>query len=226
MGEEIVSDKKENILAIPVTSLFRPKDYLRQGYTHDPYGAALLNENIENGIIPSYSLERWDIEFDPSWQQPIPHIIVHDGPNILIHARRNPADKRLLNKYALGYGGHIEPDQDSYSVRGGGIRELLEELEFFKDKVPFDDTFYHGGDSVLSRLRSIGTVKDWTNDVGRVHLGIVYTFDASGLTVLSKEEHETKWVQDFSLLDGVEFESWGEMILHNLHENNLMELFR
>src|SRR3954470_7016516 len=96
---------------------------------------------------------------------------------------RAGGDERLHDRYSIGVGGHINPEDAD--VAGGLEREWREEIEadFVPEFVP------------------IGVLNDDDNDVGAVHLGLVYAADAGGRPVAIREREK---------LEG-RFASWDEV---------------
>jgi len=113
---------------------------------------------------------RAEVETDASWKQVIPYVVVRDGDNIFLMRRtRAGGDERLHDRYSIGVGGHVNPDD--LDVAGGLVREWREEIE--ADFVP---TF-----------EPVGVLNDDDNSVGAVHLGLVYAADAGGRPVDIRE---------------------------------------
>jgi predicted NUDIX family phosphoesterase len=113
---------------------------------------------------------RAEAERDASWKQVIPYVVLRDGESIFLMRRtRAGADERLHNRYSIGIGGHVNP-QDG-DVAGGLRREWTEEIEadFIPDFVP------------------LGVLNDDDNSVGAVHLGLVYAAQADGRPVAIRE---------------------------------------
>jgi predicted NUDIX family phosphoesterase len=128
----------------------------------EPYLAALR----ERGSFR----RRGDVEDDPSWKQVIPYVLLRDGGRLFLMRRtRAGGDERLFDRYSIGIGGHVNP-QDG-DVSGGLRREWAEEIE--ADFVP--------------DFEPLGVLNDDENPVGAVHLGLVYTADAEGRPVAIRE---------------------------------------
>ena len=65
---------------------------------------------------------RDEAETDPSWKQIIPYLLLRDGERILLMRRTKAgADERLHDRYSIGVGGHINPEDND--VAGGLARE-------------------------------------------------------------------------------------------------------
>lgn len=115
-------------------------------------------------------LPRPAMEVDRSWKQVIPYLVLRDGPRYFLMRRtRGGADARLHDRWSIGVGGHLNPgDRD---LPGGLRREWREEVAA----------------SFTPRFRFIGLLNDDTTEVGAVHVGAVFTADASGRAVEVRE---------------------------------------
>jgi predicted NUDIX family phosphoesterase len=113
---------------------------------------------------------RGDAEDDPTWKQIIPYLALRDGNDIFLMRRsRAGGDVRLHDRYTIGVGGHVNPEDGG--VLGGLRREWTEEID-----TDFEPTF-----------TPVGVLNDDDNAVGAVHLGLVYSADAGGRSVQIRE---------------------------------------
>jgi predicted NUDIX family phosphoesterase len=111
--------------------------------------------------------ERGPVETDESYRQLVPYAIVrHHGRVLLLQRTDRGGDARLHNLYSIGIGGHIEPvDGTGPGVARRALdREVAEEL--------------HVG---AYTARPVGIIHRDATPVERVHLGILYVLDASGV---------------------------------------------
>jgi len=140
---------------------------------------------------------RGDAEEDPSHKQVIPYLVLRDGERwFLMRRTRAGGDARLHDLGSIGVGGHLNPgDRD---VAGGLRREWREELDadFVPDFVP------------------VGLLNDDTTPVGVVHVGLVYTADATDRPVAIRETD--KLVGSFATTEEVEavrdqLETWSRL---------------
>lgn len=112
-------------------------------------------------------------ESNPDWLQIIPYIIVINGKmddpyaGIFTYKRlKGGSEARLHAKSSIGLGGHVNtsdlvPNQDLWSaVEACAYRELTEELQ-----MPDSKTWFIDFKPVI--------IYDPSNDVGKVHLGVV-----------------------------------------------------
>ena len=130
---------------------------------------------------------RAEVEDDPSWKQVIPYLLLRDGERIFLMKRTKAgADARLHDRYSIGVGGHVNPEDGD--VMGGLRREWAEELDadFTPDFEP------------------LGLLNDDSNPVGAVHLGLVFVADAQGRPVSVRETN--KLSGQFATLDEVSAE--------------------
>jgi predicted NUDIX family phosphoesterase len=120
------------------------------------------------------------METDPSYKQLIPYVLLEwtneNGEVSLFTYTRGggSGEKRLHAKRSVGIGGHISQEDaadggDPYTV--GMQRELSEEIRL---------------DSEYTETRE-GLIYDPSNEVGRVHLGVVHRFVLKNPAVQSNE---------------------------------------
>jgi predicted NUDIX family phosphoesterase len=113
-------------------------------------------------------------EADETVKQVIPYPVLRDGENwFLMRRTKAGGDPRLHDRYSIGVGGHVNPDDGGLDgdLTTALRREWLEELAV--DFVP--------------GFRFVGLLNDDTTPVGRVHVGLVYEADAGGRPVAIRE---------------------------------------
>lgn len=141
-------------------------------------------------------------ERDRTHKQVIPYVVVRDGSRVFLMRRtRAGADERLHDRYTIGVGGHVGPDDGG--IDGGLQREWAEELEA----------------SFTPRFGLVGLLNDDSTDVGAVHVGLVYVVEADGGTVAIRETEklsgsfvepaDARAVRD-------RMESWSAIVLDDL----------
>lgn len=145
-----------------------------QGLCFDPqdYVPALLARG-NNFFLP-----RAEAENDPSYKQIIPYAIIAHGDRVLHYVRGKKAgEQRLVAKGSIGIGGHMNDNDESLfafdeaAYRAGVEREVNEEIAI--------DTSFT--DDIVALLN------DDSNEVGRVHLGIVHAFRLAEPKVQKRE---------------------------------------
>jgi predicted NUDIX family phosphoesterase len=111
------------------------------------------------------------IEDKPEWQQIIFYGLIRQGEKFFVYQRGGEDSKykeqRLQLKISAGVGGHIEPFDTS--LIDSLYRETDEEVEFWKSgkEINLRDS------PELAEVKILGILKDDTNEVGAVHLGLV-----------------------------------------------------
>lgn len=159
-------------------------------------------------------LERTDeLEANPSFKQLIPYMILMfraEGEWMIFQYTRMKAqgEKRLHGKKSIGIGGHVNPsdlaDANTHPLFGGARRELNEEVDIHTAY----RTFEHAG-----------LLYDPSNDVGKVHLGIVMHVRLNAPCVLAKEDSMgfpgfLKLSQLVEFKD--QFENWSQLCIEHL----------
>ncbi len=145
---------------------------------------------------------RGDAEDDPSWKQVIPYLALRDSADIFLMRRtRAGGDVRLHDRYTIGVGGHVNPEDGG--VLGGLRREWHEEIV-----ADFEPTF-----------APIGILNDDDNAVGAVHLGLVFSADAGGRPVAIRETEklEGAFVPMSDVADVADLlETWSALLFDHL----------
>jgi predicted NUDIX family phosphoesterase len=153
---------------------------------------------------------RSQVETDPSFKQLIPYTIVchrqSSGLLVFQYTRGSgQGEQRLHAKRSIGIGGHIstEDTQGDDWYRSGMLRELSEEVEIGS---PYRD-------------RIVGLIYDDTNEVGKVHLGVVHLLEIEQPLIRPREDQllEAGLVDTGGLWQEVErLESWSRLCLEHL----------
>jgi len=197
----------EQVLVVP-TSVFEEIGYF-QGFSVDTekYVERLL------GSDQLCFLPRDEVEVDPSYKQLIPYVIFRQkssfGDFLFAYTRgKGMGEARLHAKKSVGVGGHISSTDvaaDSTSIYQEGMnRELQEEVTI---------------DSEIVSKQVVGILNDDTNDVGKVHLGIVHLFDVTEPSVTPNEEDilEAGFYPTAEILEKIDgFETWSQIAIKAL----------
>lgn len=118
-------------------------------------------------------------EQDPSQKQIVPYLVFRYKKKIFMFKRIGGGNEpRLYNLYSIGTGGHIDPPDnkaDADVIEESIKRELAEELDL-------------GG---TYKKRLIGFINDDTDDVGKVHFGLLYLVDLKSpkISITKREKH-------------------------------------
>jgi predicted NUDIX family phosphoesterase len=160
----------------------------------------------------NFFMPRSAAETDPTFKQIIPYVLLIHGGKVLHYVRgKKSGEQRLVSKGSIGIGGHMNDEDeglfalDEEAYLEGVRRETCEELKIgtkFKNRV-------------------VALLNDDSNEVGKVHMGVVHIFALeepnvekneamiTNLAFLSPEElHERR-----DLL-----ESWSQICLDGLEQ--------
>lgn len=153
----------ESVLVLPRSMALAEPGW--HGVTAD--GVADLLERVASD---GHFVAREAAEGDPGLKQVIPYLVLRDGERIFLMRRtRAGGDARLHDRWSIGVGGHLNPGDGD--IHGGLLREWREELDA----------------AFVPEFRPVGLLNDDTNEVGRVHLGVVFVADAAGRPVRVRE---------------------------------------
>lgn len=194
----------EMITVVPRTILFDNEKNKFNGF---------LDKNTTKGqdifdTLSKYEIKRrGDMEEDPSYKQLISYCILeNEHDEILVYERLSGGgEARLHGQSSIGVGGHMNDVKGAESInevlRVNAQRELEEEVGL--------------SDSKSQNLAYIGFINDDTNEVGEVHLGVVFKINVNSNDVESKETDtlRIKWVDQSKIDNYDEFESWSALIL-------------
>ncbi|MFH8080580.1 MAG: NUDIX domain-containing protein [Candidatus Aenigmatarchaeota archaeon] len=114
-----------------------------------------------------YFVKRGLAEKDYSKKQPIAYVIIIKQGKIFAYQRapstKEHGDERLQHKWSWGLGGHIEKmDEKEDPIKHSMLRELKEEVGLINPNVTL-----------------VGYINDDSDDVGKVHFGLLYFAEAA-----------------------------------------------
>jgi predicted NUDIX family phosphoesterase len=171
-----------------------------------PYKIGLIKENsevlkriVQNGLF----LRRSELEEDPSFKQIIPYAIIsHNESFYLFRRTSRQTEKRLHNKFSLGVGGHMNPN-DSMELKEQYLidelkRELYEEVKLLNG-------------CLIEDIEFIGFINDDTIPVGSLHIGLLYNIHVSNKEVYINETDKMTgdWIDKSNLAEFYEgMETW------------------
>jgi len=149
-----------------------------------------VDRYLKNIFVPGVPrfLPRSQVEKDPSYKQLIPYVIMtHNGKYLSYVRGKKAGETRLLGLRSIGIGGHINPiDADNKSLFAYALlydnylaavkREVAEEVSV--------ETAHT--DSIVALLN------DDSNEVGRVHLGVVHYWQLDAPKVNKREQMITQ----------------------------------
>lgn len=162
-----------------------------------------------DGQFQCYFKPRSDVEHDPIWQHFCSYLVFKCGRVVQAYKRPTKAgEQRLSGRVSVGVGGHINStDSDphgiiSQTIWNGIVRELDEETSIAAVQSP--PAF--GG--------PVWLIRDPTNDVGRVHTGVVRIIEVEEqLPQYAVLDCETEWSLPQQLFRHPDLESWSRIVL-------------
>ena len=158
----------------------------------------------------NHFMARSAAETDPTFKQIIPYVLlVHEGRLLHYVRGKKAGEQRLAAKGSIGIGGHMNDldeglfalDMDAYLE--GVRREICEEL------------------NVQTRFTNqiVGLLNDDSNEVGKVHLGVIHVFRLESDNVQKREAMITnlEFLGREELLQKRDsMESWSQICVDNL----------
>lgn len=171
-----------------------------------PFGGSEAAQKALYAASNAYRFaDRSRVEDDPSLKQIIPYMIVRWNDRVFLMRRlRAQSEQRLWDKYSIGIGGHLNQEDAgscfSDVLRAGMERELHEELAV----------------STEYETQLVGCINDDSNDVGRVHFGIVFqvSVPTNRVEVLEKSKMTGEFVSIADLPEARPMmESWSRVLL-------------
>lgn len=171
MSTKLFPEKaKERVMVVAREDIFRGGTW--HGIKADDVARLVRIINTKHKFMA-----RGDVEDDPRWQQIIPYMFFENaGKYFLMQRNAGHTDKRLASNFSLGVGGHInKKDIKTGSIVSWAKREFEEEVD------------YKG----RYKAEFLGLLNDDTNDVGRVHLGLIIKMAGKSNGITVRDEHQS-----------------------------------
>jgi len=164
--------------------------------------------------VPRF-MPRWQAEKDPAYKQIIPYVIMtYDGKYLSYVRGRRAGETRLVGNRSIGIGGHINPiDADNSSLFAYLYENYLTAVQREVAEEVFVETTHTD--------RIVALLNDDSNDVGRVHLGIVHYWVLDSSQVGKREQmiSQMAFMTPGQLQDVRDtLETWSQLCLDNLAE--------
>jgi predicted NUDIX family phosphoesterase len=199
-----LSDEKyleEHVLVFKTALLEQIGAFQGLSFELDKYLDIILNPKNHTFI------KRKEAESNPAYKQLIPYAILHNNGKVFIYRRgKLLAEKRLHGNYSLGIGGHIgvtDPSLFGTTYEDGLKREINEEV-YIESKYT---------------QRVAALLNDDSNEVGKVHFGIVHSLDLEKPLVRPKEKsiNETGFSTVEELQKDIDkFENWSQICIKQI----------
>ena len=198
--------KEEMILVVRRTLFDQLGSFQGLNFEVDRYLPALL-DRTNNFFTP-----RAAAETNPELKQIIPYVLlVHEGRVLHYIRGKKAGEQRLVAKGSIGIGGHMNDEDeglfalDREAYNAAVQREVTEELRL--------------GAGYTNYV--VALLNDDTNEVGRVHLGVVHVFQLDAADVQKGEA----MITELQFLDraGLEarseaMESWSRICFDHLDQ--------
>jgi predicted NUDIX family phosphoesterase len=134
--------------------------------------------------VPRF-MPRSQAEVDPAYKQLIPYVLMtYDGKYLSYVRGRRAGETRLVGHRSIGIGGHINPSDDMPLFNANFYETYLTAVEREVAEEVSVETSHT--DSVVALLN------DESNEVGRVHLGIVHYWILDAPEVSKREQMITQ----------------------------------
>jgi predicted NUDIX family phosphoesterase len=197
----------ERIIVVPRNILFDEENNQFNGF--------LANDSTKGqeifDTLSQYEVKRrGDMEEDPNYKQLISYCLLeNENDQLLVYERLSGGgEDRLHGQSSIGVGGHMNDivgaDTINEVLRTNAQRELEEEVGLAPEK--------------SQNLQYIGFINDDTNEVGEVHLGVVFKIkvNTNDVEVQETDTLKIKWVEQGSIDNYDDFETWSSLILEAL----------
>ena len=195
-----MNNMEELVFAFPTAELWRLITYKQKGLIRG--NSEALKKIVQNGLF----LRRGELEEDPSYKQIISYAIISDKDSFYLFRRTSgQTEKRLQNKFSLGAGGHMNPNDSTESKEQYLIDELKRELS--------EEVKLLNG-CLIEDIEFIGYINDDTIPVGRVHIGLLYIIHVSNKEVYINETDKmtADWIEKSSLAEFYgRMETWSKI---------------
>ena len=197
----------ERIIVVPRNILFDEENNQFNGF--------LANDSTKGqeifDTLSQYEVKRrGDMEEDPNYKQLISYCLLeNENDQLLVYERLSGGgEDRLHGQSSIGVGGHMNDivgaDTINEVLRTNAQRELEEEVGLAPEE--------------SQNLQYIGFINDDTNEVGEVHLGVVFKIkvNSNDVEVQETDTLKIKWVEQGSIDNYDDFETWSSLILEAL----------
>ncbi len=164
---------EENILVVPRPVFDQLGAFEGLAFEPERYMKAFLDP-ANNLFLPRGAAEQ-----DPTHKQLIPYLVLHRGDRVLCYTRgKAGGEARLHAKMSIGIGGHIN-DGDTHA-------EHFDEAAYFRavERELHEELDIPGS----YRQRIAALLNDDSNDVGRVHLGVVHLIEVDSTDIQPRED--------------------------------------
>jgi predicted NUDIX family phosphoesterase len=200
--------KEEQVLVVQRKVLEQVGMFNGLAFDVDPYLRRIFVQGVP------YFMPRSQAEVDPACKQLIPYVIMaYDGKYLSYVRGRRAGEARLAGHMAIGIGGHINPGDDMPLFNANFYETYLTAVEREVAEEVSVETNYTD--------RIVALLNDESNEVGRVHLGIVHYWILDAPKVNKQEQMITQMAfKTPAELQKVRdtMETWSQLCLSQLNE--------
>jgi predicted NUDIX family phosphoesterase len=205
-----MNNMEELVFAFPTDGFWKLMTYKKKGLIKE--NSEVLKRIVQNGLF----LRRSELEEDPSFKQIIPYAIISNKEPersgvrqsqsfYLFRRTSKQTEKRLHNRFSLGVGGHMNPNDSMESKEQYLIEELKREL--------YEEVKLLNG-CLIEDIEFIGFINDDTIPVGRVHIGLLYNIHVSNkeLYINETDKMTADWIDKSDLAEFYDgMETWSQI---------------
>lgn len=147
------------------------------------YDVSKYTDKIFTSGVTKFMLRK-DVEEAPSYKQLIPYVIIKHGNKYLNYVRgKRAGETRLVGNRSIGIGGHINPVDDMPLFRDP-YETYLAAVEREVDEEIIVNAEHTN--------KIVALLNDDSNEVGKVHLGVVHVMELDSDDVSRKEQMITQ----------------------------------
>lgn len=199
--------KNESILVFPTKILHDIGYFQGLNFNFSEYLGTILTQNV------CTFMDRQEAEHDPNFKQIIPYIIMTSDNKLLYYVRgKRTGEERLVLNGSIGVGGHISNIDDSLFIdTSSGLSAIYNaavEREV-NEEIMVDCHYIDNKVAILN---------DDSNDVGKVHFGVIHLWELQSINVKKKENNITRlsfMPPDMIRKQNNALENWSNICLNN-----------
>lgn len=163
---------------------------------------------------------RDSLEKDPQYLQIIPYVVLKCGDKYIRYTRTSAGgEARLHDMMSVGVGGHIDA-KDVIWMRDSTV-SLARTLE----DAAYREVAEEVGHVIMTDYENIGLLVDFTDEVGRVHIGVVMVWEIHSSYVPIAHEDQLTSVELVTLeqlqADKNRMEKWSQHVVDYLNTSGL-----
>ena len=202
--------QSEHILVIPRADLVAAQIPVSAS-VFDERGKLLCGDLERLVVTHGQFLPRYLMEVDPTYKQIIPYMVFVYEKKVFVMQRSGQAgEQRLAHAYTIGIGGHVRHGD----LHEGGLLEW--------GRREFEEEVAYAGD--FSSASCLGVVNDESNDVGMVHLGVVFVLHATSDAITIRSELKSGVLMDrpTCLAHYSAMETWSQQVVDALIASDIL----